>query len=84
MEVTVRKAFQSHIFQLSIGRWERSNENTEVRCSRVKSRIYIVAKKIFFITKIHVVKEQNDVLDNNKQSVIFELNKPLDNWSSSS
>ena len=29
METTVSKAFKSHVFQLSIGRWESSNENTE-------------------------------------------------------
>ena len=29
MELTVWKTFQSHVFQLSIGRWDSSNENTE-------------------------------------------------------
>ena len=34
--------------------------------SRVKNRTYVVAKNIFFDTKIQVIKDQNDLLDNNK------------------
>ena len=43
----------------------------------LKTEHMLLPKIIIFTTKIQVVKDQNDLLDSNKQNVFFELKQVL-------